>query len=142
MILLVSLLMALAVAPAPAVFLGTMFSPDEFNGGLTLAFFGVSVLPLWVFFARASRGPTAAFRRGLLILVMEAFVLPLVAYLWGPTEGLVQGAGPGIPGGLPNGVGSQAFTSVGSVIALIVGVPAMVLYFVTKPVVKSGADRD
>ena len=133
--LVVAFLVGLAASPAPAVFVGMLLGGDQLNQNVALGALLASFVTLTALFARGHPRPLVVFRRGLLAVVAEAFFLPLLSYLVGPVEGLLAGGAPGLPGGGGPGlgVGGQEFSSVSSVIALIFGVPALVLYFVTKP---------
>ncbi len=131
MTLLVAVLIAIAGSAGPAIIVGLLVGGETVEPLAATVALLVGTLSLCVAFAHRAASPRQAFRRGLLVVALEAFVIPIAAHLVGAARGFLITGGSLSAGGVSGiGIGSDNFSAYASIVALIFGAPGFVLYFV------------
>jgi hypothetical protein len=134
----IAVLMAIPSAILLGVLLGLVVGGGTAGGTLTLWVSLVGIPVLAFFFARHTGRARNAFRRGLITLALESFCLPLVGLVFTVIVGgksiAQQSSNAAVAGAaIGTGLAGAALLAVGVALAIAIGVPCLILYFVVKP---------
>jgi hypothetical protein len=129
----VTFLVALALALPTGGVLTVVASHSGLDHTAAHAIWASATAVLAIAFWWRAKTPRQALRRGLLALSIEAFAIPLLSNVAGGVRGYVQTGGSLSAGGVGgDAFGSDAFSAYASIVALIFGSPAFILYLVTR----------
>lgn len=139
MTILVAILMAITAAVGLAIDGALAVGGGETGGVASVVLFAVGTLGWAFLFAWGAEGPRSAFRRGLITIAMESFFLPLAFLLFTLIVGgrgiAETTGGDAATAGAAIGTGLFGFVAViaGLLVALIIGLPCLILFFALKP---------